>query len=241
MKILIAVPAYNEEKIIRKNIILLYLYMEKNFSAYDWSIVVSDNNSKDATKDIVLDEARTRARLKYFFVAEKGKGIAIRRAWEAYDADIYCFMDADLSTDLEALPLLIGAIEKNGYDVACGSRTHKDSRVERSGMRKFVSFGYKMILKLVFGLSVGDAPCGFKAINRTIKEKVLPLVEDDGWFFDSELIILSEKSGYKIQEIPVHWSGQEEAGRGSKVNIFSLSFEYIKKVFELRQRLKKGN
>ncbi len=241
MKILIAVPAYNEEKIIRKNIILLYLYMEKNFSAYDWSIVVSDNNSKDATKDIVLDEARTRARLKYFFVAEKGKGIAIRRAWEAYDADIYCFMDADLSTDLEALPLLIGAIEKNGYDVACGSRTHKDSRVERSGMRKFVSFGYKMILKLVFGLSVGDAPCGFKAINRTIKEKVLPLVEDDGWFFDSELIILSEKSGYKIQEIPVHWSGQEEAGRVSKVNIFSLSFEYIKKVFELRQRLKKGN
>jgi len=240
MKILIVLPAYNEEKIIRKNIILLYSYMEKSFSAYDWRVVISDNNSKDATKDIVLDEARTRARLKYFFVAEKGKGIAIRRAWEAYDADIYCFMDADLSTDLEALPRLIGAIEKDGYDISCGSRTHKDSRVERSGMRKFVSFGYRIMLRFVFHLSISDVPCGFKAINNNIKDHILPKVQSNEWFFDSELIILSEKSGYKIQEIPVHWSGQEEAGRASKVNIFSLSFEYIKKVLELRQRLKKG-
>lgn len=237
MKILIVVPAYNEERIIRHSIVLLYSYMEKSFSAYDWSIIVSDNNSKDATKDIVLDEARTRARLKYLFVAEKGKGIAIRRAWEANDADIYCFMDADLSTDLEALPLLVGAIEKDAYDIACGSRTHKDSKVQRSGVRKIVSFGYRIILKLVFGLSVGDAPCGFKAINNNIKKFILPKVQNNEWFFDSELIILSEKSGYTIQEIPVHWSGQEEAGRVSKVNIFSLSFEYMKKVFELRRRL----
>ncbi len=240
MKILIVLPAYNEEKIIRKNIIILYSYMEKNFPAYDWNIIVSDNNSKDTTKDIVLDTAISHARLKYFFVPEKGKGVAIRRAWEAHDADIYCFMDADLSTDIEALPLLIGAIEKDGYDVACGSRTHKDSKVERSGVRRLVSFGYRIILKLAFSLSVGDAPCGFKAINNNIKKYILPKVQNNEWFYDSELIILSEKSGYKIQEIPVHWNGQEEAGRVSKVNIFSLSIEYIKKVFELYFRIKKG-
>lgn len=238
MKILIVLPAYNEEKIIRQNITRLHSYMEKHFSGYAWNIVISDNNSKDTTKDIVLDMAISHARLKYFFVPEKGKGVAIRRAWEAYDADTYCFMDADLSTDIEALPLLIGAIEKDGYDVACGSRFHRDSHVERSLVRKTVSFAYHILAFLVFQLKIKDLPCGFKAINNKIKTEIVPLVENNEWFFDSEMVILSEKSGYRIKEIPVHWTETIDVTRKSQVKVISLGIEYFKKIILLKKRLK---
>lgn len=239
MKLLIAIPAYNEEKIIRENIIKLYQYLQSHCSQYTFTIVVSDNGSTDATKHIIVDLSQSMPEVKYMLVEQKGKGIAIRSAWSEFEADIYCFMDADLAVDLEALPGLIAAIADEKFDIACGSRYHKDSQVNRTFARKIISFGYRILLKIVFQLRVKDAPCGFKAINQKIKAEVLPKVKNSEWFFDSELVILAEKLGYKIKEVPVRWEEKQEKGRKSRVNVFSLALEYIKKALELKKRLDK--
>ena len=238
MKLLIAIPAYNESKIIEPNVLKLHDYLEKNFSRDDWKIIISDNNSTDDTKSKVLELIKSSPEIEYIFVQQKGKGIAIKTAWEKFSADIYVFMDADLSTDLEALPQLVKAI-KDGYDMACGSRFLRESRVQRSFGRKIISWGYHLLLYFVFRLKVKDAPCGFKAINQKIKNEVLPQVQSIEWFFDSELVILAEKMGYKIKEVPIFWREQNEKERKSQVKIFSLAMEYIVKVHELKRRLKK--
>lgn len=239
MRLLIAIPAYNEEKIIQKNVLALCQFCNVRMSQYDWMCVVADNSSTDATGAIITKLSLDMPRVKYMLVEKRGKGIAIRQAWSKYESDIYCFMDADLAVDIEALPKLISAIAEEHYDMACGSRFHKDSQVRRSFVRKIISLGYRFLLRLFFQLKIKDAPCGFKAINQKIKAEILPKVKNNEWFFDSELVILAERLGYKIKEIPVRWEEKDEKGRKSRVSIFSLSIEYLKKALELKKRLDK--
>lgn len=239
MKFLIVIPAHNEEKIIEKNVILLHDFLQNNFPNDDWKIIVADNSSTDKTKTIVQDLAQKLKKVSYLYIAQRGKGIAIRLAWLGEGADIYIFMDADLATDLRALPSLVNAVSQEGYDLACGSRFQYGSLVKRTAFRKFISLGYRTILRLVFGLKTKDAPCGFKAINQRLKEEVLPLISSNEWFFDSELVILSEVLGYKVKEIPVIWEDKQEEGRKSRVKIIPLILEYLKKVLELKKRIKK--
>lgn len=238
MKLLIAIPAYNEEKVIRKNVLKLYYFCKEKFSQHEWKIVVADNNSTDKTKKIVFELLKEHGEIRYLFIPQKGKGGAIRAAWEKFEADIYCFMDADLATDLSALPALISAIEKEGNDISCGSRYVRGSKVQRSFLRKITSLGYRFLLKLLLGMRIKDAPCGFKAINRRVKESILPLVQNNEWFFDSELVILAEKKEYKIKEIPIVWREEVENGRESRVKMATLIGEYIRNIFRARRNIK---
>lgn len=237
MKLLIAIPAYNEEKIIRKNVLKLYYFCKEKFSQHEWKIVVADNNSKDNTKKIVFELLKEHGEIQYLFIPQKGKGGAIRAAWEKFEADIYCFMDADLATDLSALPALISAIEKEGYDISCGSRYIRGSKAQRSFLRKITSLGYRFLLKFLLGVRIKDAPCGFKAINKRVKESLLPLVQNNEWFFDSELVILAEKKGYKIKEIPVIWKEETGTVRESRVRITALISEYMKNIVRARRNI----
>jgi len=236
MKMLIAIPVYNEELILEKNIIKLFDFAKKNL-VVDWQIVIADNGSTDKTAEIAKRLATRFSKATYLFINQKGKGIAIKTAWQKNSADIYCFMDADLATDLSALPVLIAGITA-GNDAVIGSRFHSQSTLKRSWVRKLISQGYRLILKIILGLKIKDAPCGFKAINNKIKENILPLVKNQEWFFDSELVILAEKQGYKIKEIPIKWQDFREGQDTSKVKTISLSWNYLKEVFKLRRRLK---
>lgn len=238
MKIAIALPAYNEEKILKDNVLKLLEFCRNNL-ADDWRIIIADNGSADQTAAIAKDLAQDFSAVKFIAAGQRGKGAAIRAAWEQSEADIYCFMDADLATDLTGLPELIGGI-KAGHDLVLGSRFLAASKVSRSLIRKLTSQIYRLILKILLGLKINDAPCGFKAISHKIKEKVLPQVKNNGWFFDSELVILTEKQGYKIKEIPVIWRDPREGLDKSKVKTFSLGWEYLKQVIRLRNRTRIG-
>lgn len=237
MKILIVVPAYNEEKILEKNILILFDFCQNNISD-NWTIVIADNDSTDATAKIGQQLSNTHANIEYFDAGSRGKGLAVKTAWEKNSADVYVFMDADLATDLSSLPGLIAGIIKENFDIIVGSRFHKGSNVQRSLTRKFFSAGYRGILKILLRLKISDAPCGFKAINQRVKENILPRVKDNKWFFDSELIIIAENMQYKIKEIPVIWSDPRQGRDKSKVNPISLAKAYMKKVLEIKHRLK---
>ncbi|MCK4744947.1 glycosyltransferase [Candidatus Parcubacteria bacterium] len=241
MKINITTPCLNEGKILNNNIIALFNFLNKNVAEDEWQIIIADNNSTDNTAEIAKELEDRFKQIKYFFISQKGKGVAIRHGWKNFDADIYVFMDADLSVDLEALPKLISAVKEEHYDIAVGSRFHKQSIIKRSIARKMISKLYRVAKKIITNSYISDLPCGFKAANKEIIKKILPLIKNNEWFFDSELIILSEKCGYKIKEIPVKWEEVRESGDKSRVKTIALGFNYIKNLIELRKRLKKLN
>ena len=236
MKILIAVPTYNEELILNENILKLVAFCKAKLNI-NWQIVIADNNSKDKTSKIGNELAAKFSEVNYLFIKQQGKGIAIKTVWQNFQADIYCFLDADLATDLTALPNLINKIE-GGSDVAIGSRFHKDSKVTRSFVRKIFSFGYRLAVRTILDTKINDAPCGFKAIDSKVKEQILPKVQNQEWFFDSELIILAEKAGFKISEIPVVWQDLRVSNDKSNVKVLSLSLAYFKQLLNLRHRLR---
>ena len=237
-KLIVAIPARNEEKNIRPSLLLLSSYLKANMSDYDWKIVISDNGSTDQTKAFVMRAMATDPHIHYLFTKEAGKGNAIRVAWKQYDADIFCFMDADLSTDIRDLRTLIHEVA-GGTDIACGSRHLAQSKTHRSRMRKLISRINNLLIRVLLGSKLKDTPCGFKAVNAKVVKTLLDDVKNNTWFFDTELLIRAERAGYSIKEIPVHWSDVRDKVRKSNVDIVHVCIEYLGNIFQLRRNLQK--
>jgi glycosyltransferase involved in cell wall biosynthesis len=234
MKILIAVPAYNEESILTENVKKIYDFLKNNI-AEEWQVIIADNNSSDRTGEVGKNLERNLEKIKYLNIPEKGKGRAIRAAWENVEADVYIFMDADLATDLSSLPALITAISRDNFDLAAGARFHKDSRVNRSLLRKFISRVYRLALRFALGLKTKDAPCGFKAVSRRVIQNILPQIKNNEWFFDTEMVVLAERENYRVKEIPVIWTEHKKIGRKSRVNFIKVSLGYLKEIWRLKK------
>jgi glycosyltransferase involved in cell wall biosynthesis len=239
MNLNITLPCYNEEKILKKNVLFLFDFLKRNITTDQWQIIIADNRSSDKTAEIAKKLAKIYPQIQYLAVLQKGKGVAIRAGWQRFPADLYIFMDADLATDLSALPNLIKAIQEKNYDLVIGSRFHSYSQVKRGILRKFISYCYNIVRKALLRSTVSDAPCGFKAVNQKIIKEILPQVQNNQWFFDSELVILAEKQGYKIKEIPIKWEDIREEQDKSRVKVISLGLDYFKNLVKLRKRLKK--
>lgn len=200
----IVVPVYNEEVALPANIPLLYNYCQNNLRDYRWRIVIVDNASEDQTPDIVRRFSR-QPRIDYIRLDERGRGLALRIAWLASTSTIVSYMDIDLSSNLNFFPALLTAIE-NGHDVAIGSRRTKGANVTgRTPLRKLMSWGLNFLINILFSVSFRDAQCGFKAMKRSAFQRLEPLIKNNQWFFDSELLVVAEKSGLKIAEIPIAW------------------------------------
>ena len=226
----IIIPVYNEEVALPKCVATLSEFAGKEMPYSDWRIVVADNGSVDSTREVAEQLVSENERVALVHLTKKGRGRALFKAWGDSEADVICYMDVDLSTRLDALPALIGSIE-DGYDVAIGSRLAKASRVEkRSVKREFISRSYNTLIKLMFRTKFSDAQCGFKAISRKVCRELVPLIRDKGWFFDTELLILAEKNGYRIKEIPVHWVDDPD----TRVKVVSTAWKDFKGLLRLR-------
>lgn len=202
----ITIPVYNEEKELAKNIMILYKFCHKNLKSYDWHITIADNASTDNTPVIAVAITKRYPKIIYFRLEQKGRGRAVKRVWSQSKCDYCIYMDLDLSTDLIHLPNILRKLEK-GYDVAIGSRLAKGARVEgRTFLRELTSRALNFFfIQFFFHTHFTDAQCGFKGATRQVVENLIPKVKDNEWFFDGELLIIAEKSGYKIYEEPVHW------------------------------------
>ena len=224
-------PGLNEERGLADAVASLSAFMSDNMGAYDWRIIIADNGSTDSTPEIGRGLAAASERVAYTRLERRGRGRALKRAWSESEADVVGYMDIDLSTDLKALPTVAAAVARGGYDVAIGSRLKKGARViGRSPKRELTSRCYSMMFRSMFFTRFLDAQCGFKAVSRRVVKEVLPLVEDTGWFFDSELLILCEKNGYPVFEIPVRWEDDPD----SKVRVVSTSYRQTMGLLRLR-------
>jgi glycosyltransferase involved in cell wall biosynthesis len=227
----IVIPVYNEEDALEGSITRLRQYLQAH-CPYSWCIVIADNASTDRTAEIALElESRWPDEVRHFHLVQKGRGRALRLAWLGSDADIMSYMDVDLSTGLNAFMPLIEPLAQGTRHVAIGSRLAQGARIQRSIFREFTSRAYNLLIKLLFpGKQFSDAQCGFKAITRQTAQELIPLVENNNWFFDSELLLLAERRGYTVHEVPVRWVEDP----GSTVHIAKTAWEDIRGLLRMR-------
>jgi glycosyltransferase involved in cell wall biosynthesis len=228
----IVIPVYNEAHVLAGSVGRLRSFLEQTQFPYSWRIVVADNASTDGTLDVAQELAARFGDVAVVHLPQKGRGRALKKAWLESDADAMCYMDVDLSTDLEALLPLAKAVLEEGYDVATGSRMTRGSRITRSLGREITSRGFIFLIKLLFLSRLSDTQCGFKAITRRAAHELLPLVENDEWFFDTELLLLAEKGGYRVKDIPVRWIEDPD----SRVNVLKTVVEDLRGLARMRLR-----
>jgi putative flippase GtrA len=200
----IAIPVYNEERVLAPSIQRVHAYLSDRFP-FSWRITIVDNASTDGTWITARRLARELPDVTARHLRQQGRGRALRAAWTASDATVVAYMDVDLSTDLDAILPLVAPLVSGHSDLAIGSRLSPGSSVARGPKREFASRTYNLILRTVLATRVRDAQCGFKAVRADVARRLLPAVEDDGWFFDTELLVLAERNGLRIHEVPVDW------------------------------------
>jgi len=227
----IVVPVLNEEQGLPSSISTLHKFLSTELKEYNWLITIADNGSTDSTLDIAKQLSAEYGKIKCIHLFERGRGRALRKAWLDSTADVVAYTDVDLSTDLNVLPSMIHSIRDDGYDIVIGSRLKNDSQViGRSLKREFISRSYSLIVKFMFWSHIRDFQCGFKVMAKTVVDDLIPLVEDTGWFFDTELLILAEKNKYRIKEKAVKWIDDPD----SRVKIIKTAYIDLRGLFRLR-------
>ncbi|MDQ2836281.1 MAG: bifunctional glycosyltransferase family 2/GtrA family protein [Actinomycetota bacterium] len=231
----VTIPVYNEEAGLAQCVRRLHAHLEK-FFPYQFVITIADNASTDSTPLVAMRLTREFDRVSYLRMEQKGRGLALSTVWRASEAEVLAYLDVDMSTDLNALLPLVAPLISGHSDIAIGSRLSRHSRVIRGTKRELISRGYNLILRGTLLTRFSDAQCGFKAIRAEVGRKLLPLVEDTGWFFDTELLVLAERSGLRIHEVPVDWVDDPD----SRVDILATAIADLKGVARVGRALAAG-
>jgi len=231
----VVVPVYNEQGDLESSVRRLHGYLSEQFP-YSFRITIADNASTDATPQIAARLAAELAHVASVRIPQKGRGRALRAVWSASDALVLAYCDVDLSTDLAALPPLVAPLISGHSDVAIGTRLGRGARVVRGPKREFISRCYNLILRGTLAAGFSDAQCGFKAIRAEIARWLLPLVEDTGWFFDTELLVLAQRAGLRIYEVPVDWVDDPD----SRVDIVATALADLKGIARIGRGLVTG-
>ncbi|MDY7085488.1 MAG: dolichyl-phosphate beta-glucosyltransferase [Actinomycetota bacterium] len=231
----VVVPVHNEEVDLEPSVRRLHEYLGTHFP-YGFRITIADNASTDSTAAVAERLAGELTGVAWVHLPEKGRGRALKQVWTRSDAAVLAYMDVDLSTDLDAVFPLVAPLISGHSDLAVGSRLARGSRVVRGAKREFISRGYNLILRGTLAARFSDAQCGFKAIRSEVAARLLPMVEDTGWFFDTEMLVLAERAGLRIHEVPVDWVDDPD----SRVDILSTAVADLRGIARLLRALASG-
>jgi len=231
----IVIPVRNEERDLAASVRRLAAYLRDHFP-FTAQITIADNGSTDRTWQVALALASELDPVRAVRLERPGRGGALQSVWLASDAEVVGYMDVDLSTDLNALLPLLAPLLSGHSDVAIGTRLARGARVSRGPRREVISRGYNLLLHASLGTGFSDAQCGFKAIRAGAARALLPLTTDTGWFFDTELLVLAERAGLRIHEVPVDWIDDPD----SRVKIISTALADLRGIIRLGTGLARG-
>ncbi len=224
----VVLPVHDEEATLARSVRRLHEYLSYGFP-FSWRITIADNASSDTTGRIADRLAAELPEVTVVHLARKGRGLALREAWCRSDAVVVAYMDIDLSTDLDAFLPMIAPLASGHSDVAIGSRLAAGASVARRPKRELISRTYNLMVRAMFATQVRDLQCGFKAIRTDVVHDLLPAVQDDGWFFDTELLLLAERNGLRIHQVPVDWIDDPD----SRVDIARTALADVKGALRL--------
>ncbi len=230
----VVIPVHNEEAQLAASVERVLAHLRT--LPWSYRITVADNASTDQTGVIARRLGHLHPEVSVVHLAEKGRGRALKRVWSASESDVLVYMDVDLATDLSALLPLVAALVSGHSDLAIGSRLSRSSRVERGPRRELISRGYNLLLRNTLRAKFSDAQCGFKAIRREAARELLPLVEDNEWFFDTELLVVAERAGLRIHEVPVDWTDDPD----SSVDVVRTALDDLRGMARLGAALVRG-
>jgi glycosyltransferase involved in cell wall biosynthesis len=231
----VVIPVYNEQQVLCASVRKLHAYLEHECD-FDFRITIADNASTDETPFLARALARELPEVRVLYLHLKGRGRALRTAWACSDADVVAYMDVDLSTDLSALGELLNPLLEGRRDLAIGSRLAAGAEVTRGVKREAISRSYNLLLRVLLGVEFSDAQCGFKAGRRDVVQALLVDVEDQAWFFDTELLYRAQQQRLSIHEVPVRWVDDPD----SRVDILATAREDLKGVMRLRGHAREG-
>ncbi|MEU6367042.1 bifunctional glycosyltransferase family 2/GtrA family protein [Streptomyces sp. NPDC046931] len=231
----VVVPVFNEETDLEPSVRRLHAHLRATFP-YPFRITVADNASTDDTPRIAARLAAELPETEWIRLAEKGRGRALRAAWSSSSAPVLAYVDVDLSTELTALLPLVAPLISGHSDIAIGTRLARGSTVVRGPKREIISRCYNVLLRSTLAVGFSDAQCGFKAVRRDVAERLLPLVKDTGWFFDTELLVIAERAGLRIHEVPVDWVDDPD----SRVDILSTVLADLRGIARVGRALARG-
>ncbi len=231
----VVIPVLNEARVLARSVAEVRRFLTEH-ATWRWRVVVVDNGSTDGTDDVARALVAQYDDVRFLQLPQRGRGRALRHAWTTSDADIMCYTDVDLSTELAALPVLVHALRFENYDLGTGSRLLPASRTKRSPKREFISRCYNVIVKLVLGTTFSDAQCGFKVVTRNVVREIVPQIKDESWFFDTELLVLAEKQQYRLKDLAVEWIEDDD----SRVKIVKTAWDDLRGIARLRMALWRG-
>jgi putative flippase GtrA len=232
----VVVPVHNEQRLLVASVTRLHHYLTASFP-FPFRITIADNASTDRTWPLARELAARLPRVAAVHLDQKGRGRALRQVWSGSDAAVLAYTDVDLSTDLAALLPLVAPLVSGHSDLAIGTRLHRGARIVRGPKREAISRAYNLLLRATLGTGFSDAQCGFKAIRADAARALLPLVRDGDWFFDTELLVLAERAGLRIHEVPVDWVEDPD----SRVAIVPTALEDLRGVARLAAGLLTGS
>ena len=231
----IVVPVFNEEQNLEASIRRLHAYLTERFPL-TWVVTIADNASTDRTWSIACGLAYELDGVRASHLDQKGRGRAVRGAWSSSTAEVVAYMDVDLSTDLDALLPLVAPLVSGHSDLAIGTRLAPHAHVVRGPKREAISRTYNLLLKATLRAGFSDAQCGFKAMRQDVALVLLPMVEDQGWFFDTELLVLAEHNGLRIHEVPVDWVDDPD----SRVDVVATAKADLQGIWRMVRRIAAG-
>ncbi|WP_392544008.1 glycosyltransferase [Oryzobacter telluris] len=231
----VVVPVHDEQAVLAASVHRLHAHLVETFP-YPFRITIADNASTDLTWEVATHLVATLPAVRAVRLEQKGRGRALARVWGESDALVLAYTDVDLSTDLDALWPLVAPLMSGHSDLSIGSRLHRSSRVVRGAKREVISRGYNLLLRATLGARFSDAQCGFKAIRADVARELLPLVEDTTWFFDTELLVLAQRCGLRIHEVPVDWYDDPD----SRVALASTARDDLKGMWRVGTALARG-
>ncbi|MFF4879903.1 glycosyltransferase [Micromonospora sp. NPDC000668] len=231
----VVIPVYNEETDLGPCVRRLHAHLSEHFP-YAFQITIADNASVDGTLGVAEALAGELPGVEVLHLDAKGRGRALSAAWSASSAPVLAYMDVDLSTDLAALLPLVAPLISGHSDLAIGTRLARTSRVVRGTKREVISRAYNLLLRGALAARFSDAQCGFKAIRADVAGGLLPLVKDTGWFFDTELLVLAQRAGLRIHEVPVDWVDDPD----SRVDIVATALADLRGMGRLGRALLTG-
>jgi putative flippase GtrA len=224
----VVVPVYNEAPQLAERIATLREFLDRSLP-FSSLVTIADNGSTDDTARVARRLASALDGVQAMTLDRKGRGYALRRAWEASTAEVVAYMDVDLSTSLTGLMPLVASVLSGHGDIAVGTRLARGSRVVRGAKRELISRAYSLLVRMSQRSRISDFQCGFKALRRECALKLLPLVDDDAWFFDTELLVTAERLGMRVSEIPVEWVDDPD----SRVRIVSTAWDDLKGLWRI--------
>ncbi len=224
----ITIPVLNEESSLVSSLTTLAAHLDTQ-CPYDWCITVADNGSTDETFERATTFAATNPRTRVIRLEERGRGRALKRAWTTSTAEVVAYMDVDLSTGLESLRPLLDPVVGGRCDVSIGSRLAPGAEIARTLQREVISRIYNLLARAFLHYHILDAQCGFKAIRASLARDLIPKIEDNGWFFDTELLALAHRSGARINEVPVRWVEDDD----SRVKVIKTASDDLKGIWRL--------